>query len=95
MKEIPNLNYLNALSDGDQNIKLKLIAILKEEFPQELENYNNASHTLNYIEMAELVHKLSHKIGFFGLEIEHQKAQLYQQALSDFGTTVKGRRADE
>lgn len=81
MEEKPNLNYVNTLSDGDESIRQKLITILKEEYPQEQESYYKASLSLNFIEMAECVHKLSHKIGFLGLEEDHFKAQLFEENL--------------
>ena len=37
--EQPNFSYIDALSGGDEAFKLKLIAIVKEELPVEIDVY--------------------------------------------------------
>ena len=81
MKELPNIEYINKLASGDESIQNRLIEVLKEELPIEVENYNASINKLNWLEAAENVHKLRHKIGFLGLENAYQLSNEYEQNL--------------
>ena len=89
MKEEPNIEYINQLANGDESIKNRLIKVLKEELPVEIENYNANIEKLNWIEAAENVHKLRHKIGFLGLENAYQLSYEYEQNLRDQSILLK------
>jgi hypothetical protein len=81
MKELPNIEYIHQLANGDEPIKNRLIEVLKEELPIEVENYYASINKLNWLEAAENVHKLRHKIGFLGLENAYQLSNEYEQNL--------------
>lgn len=83
MKEEPNIDYINQLANGDESIKNRLIQVMKEELPIEIENYNANIEKLNWLEAAENVHKLRHKIGFLGLENAYQLSYEYEQNLRE------------
>lgn len=79
--EQPNLSYIDALSGGDKAFKLKLISIVKEELPLEIEVYQKNIKLKNFKEAAENVHKLKHKISILGLETSYQIAVDYEEHL--------------
>jgi HPt (histidine-containing phosphotransfer) domain-containing protein len=89
MEEVPNINYIIQLSNGDESIKKRLINVLKEELPMEVENYNANIEKLNWLEAAENVHKLRHKIGFLGLENAYQLSYEYEQNLREQSILLK------
>lgn len=89
MEEVPNIEYINQLANGDESIKSRLIKVLKEELPIEVENYNTNIEKLNWIEAAENVHKLRHKIGFLGLENAYQLSDEYEQNLREQSIVLK------
>jgi HPt (histidine-containing phosphotransfer) domain-containing protein len=89
MKEEPNIEYINQLANGDESIKNRLIKVMKEELPIEIENYNDNIEKLNWLEAAENVHKLRHKIGFLGLENAYQLSYEYEQNLREQSILLK------
>jgi HPt (histidine-containing phosphotransfer) domain-containing protein len=83
MDEQPNLDYFNEIANGEAAILNKLISILKSEFPQQLESYNQNILDANYIEAAEALHKLKHKVGLLGLENGYAIANQYENNLRE------------
>ena len=79
--EIPNLNYIDALSGGDSSFKATLINVIKDEFPKEVEQYHKHVKIENYLKAAEDVHKLKHKISILGLEKGYEIAIKHEEAL--------------
>jgi hypothetical protein len=65
---IPNLEYINDISDYDLIFKNKIIAIIKREFPLEKEEFLINYNSKNYFLAAQNVHKLKHKINMLGLK---------------------------
>lgn len=89
MKEEPNIEYIDQLANGDESVKNRLIKVMKEELPIEIENYNVNIEKLNWLEAAENVHKLRHKIGFLGLENAYQLSYEYEQNLREQSVLLK------
>ncbi len=83
MEEQPNLDYFNQIANGEQEIINTLISILKSEFPQQIESYNQNVLAVNSKETAEAVHKLKHKIGLLGLDNGYNLAHQYEQNLRE------------
>lgn len=81
MEEQPNLDYFNQIANGEQAVINTLISILKSEFPEQLENYNQSILASNFKDTAEAVHKLKHKIGLLGLEKGYHLAHEFEQNL--------------
>jgi HPt (histidine-containing phosphotransfer) domain-containing protein len=81
MEEIPNLIYLNQLSDNDKSVSHQLMLILKEEFQDEFESYNLKMIQNDFVSAAEIVHKLRHKIGFLGMEQAYTMSSQFEQNL--------------
>jgi HPt (histidine-containing phosphotransfer) domain-containing protein len=85
----PNLNYIKSLSQGEESFEDKIIGIIKLEFQDELNTYNNNIAKKNYKRAAENVHKLKHKIGIFGMEEEYYLAEKFENNLSENNPSLK------
>ena len=79
--EQPNLSYINTLSGGDKAFKEKLISIVKNEFPEEKEEYIKNIKAKKFKVAAENVHKLKHKISILGLENSYEVAVNFEENL--------------
>lgn len=81
MTEKPNSNYIKELAGNDADFEQKFIAIIKEEFQQEVATY--LSHLQNDMPRAasEDVHKLKHKINILGLEKSYEIAVRFEEEL--------------
>ena len=79
--EEPNLKYIQELALGDEGFKLKLINIIKMELPMEIDEYYLNIENRRFIETAEIVHKLKHKISILGLEKSYYLAHAFEEDL--------------
>ena len=79
--EQANFSYIDVLSDGDNSFKQKLIEIVKNELPGEIEIYEQNMANLKFQDAAENVHKLKHKISILGMEESYQVAVNYEEDL--------------
>lgn len=79
----PSLTYIEELADGNEAFKAKLIEIVKQELPEEIELYYKHVEAQLYSEAAKDVHKLKHKISILGLEKEYHLAVAYEEALRE------------
>jgi HPt (histidine-containing phosphotransfer) domain-containing protein len=66
--ETPNLNYIKELSGGDLVFEENILNVLKKEFPEEYSLFNKNFEKQDYIELANNVHKIKHKISLLGLK---------------------------
>ncbi|MBS1535934.1 MAG: Hpt domain-containing protein [Bacteroidetes bacterium] len=89
MRELPNLLYIEQLAQDNQVVRERLIRILKEEFPQEVEKYKQESEQSDYFLMSESVHKLKHKFGLLGLEKAYHLAADFEEQLRAQKTNLK------
>lgn len=87
--ETPNLNYINELSGGNEEFKIKIIGILKRELPVEVEVYQNEVDKANFSQAAQAVHKLKHKVSILGLEKSYYIASDYEDNLKDNSVALK------
>ena len=81
MIEKPNLNYLKEISGGDVVFEQKMIEIVKKELPEEIKSYEFFLNEYNFIQAAEIVHKIKHKISILGLEKSYQTAIDFEEDL--------------
>lgn len=81
MSEIPNLIYIEQLADGQLEVRLRLLRILRTEFPEEVEMYQSYMQASDFILTAEMVHKLKHKFALLGLEKAYEMAVNYEEQL--------------
>lgn len=64
-------------------LKSRLIAVLKKEFPEEVEDYEINIRTYNFEAASNCVHKLKHKIGLLGLENGYKEARVFEDNLKN------------
>lgn len=87
--ETPNLEYIKQLAGDDVAFEQKFIAILKDEFPVEKQEYIKTLQEGKTNETALLVHKLKHKLNILGLENAYRLAVTYEEELKMENTALK------
>lgn len=87
--EEANLNYINELSGDNVEFREKIIAIIKEELPEEIKVYESYKASNNFSQMAQSVHKLKHKISILGLEKSYYIAEKYELNLKNNSTEIQ------
>ncbi|MBT8181695.1 MAG: Hpt domain-containing protein [Eudoraea sp.] len=87
-KETPNLEYIKKLSGDDLAFEQKFIAILKDEFPVEKQEYIKTLREGKTNESALIVHKLKHKLNILGLEKAYGLAVTYEEELKMENTAL-------
>lgn len=86
--ETPNISYIKNMSGGDSGFEQKIIAIIKEEFPMEKQEYINNYNSKNFKLAAGNVHKLKHKISILGLEKSYDIAVAFEHNLLEGNTDL-------
>ena len=79
--EHPNLTFIQKLAGADTEFQNQLIGILKQEFPLEKKKFEHYLEHNNYKELAEIVHKLKHKISLLGLEEGVKIASMFENEI--------------
>jgi HPt (histidine-containing phosphotransfer) domain-containing protein len=86
--EQPNNNYINEISGDNLEFKTKIITILKQELPVEIALYKNQLLNNDFLEAAQSVHKLKHKISILGLEKSYYIAEEFENNLKKNSTLL-------
>lgn len=87
--ETPNNNYIDQLSGDDNDFRVKMITILKQELPEEVALYQESITASDFKESALMVHKLKHKISILGLEKSYYLAETYEKELKEQVTSSR------
>lgn len=80
--DIPDLSTIEQISKGNNEFKDKLLTILKEELPVEIDQLENNIKNKEWTSAAEDVHKLKHKISLLKMENDYKVAQEFETELS-------------
>ena len=88
MKEQPNLNYVKELAGDDIEFEKKFIAIIKEEFPEEVDTYLKHLVADEPRAASEIVHKLKHKFNILSMEDSYKFAVAYEERLRTGNTEM-------
>ncbi|GHC47054.1 hypothetical protein [Ulvibacter litoralis] len=83
IKETPNLLLVKQLADGDVSFEKKLVGVIKKELPVEIETYTNYYNSKEFVESANIVHKIKHKISILGMAQSHQFVEDYENELRE------------
>lgn len=83
MKEQANLTYIKQIAGNDASFQDKLINVIKTEFPIEKAQFLAFYKQHDYVQSAEMVHKLKHKINIFGLEKSYVVAKDFENQLKE------------
>ena len=86
--EKPDLSYLNSLSGGDKSFEHKIIEVIREEFPGELNEYTENVKNKKLATAAENVHKIKHKISILGLKETYGLAEKHEGLLKSSNTSL-------
>lgn len=79
----PNLNYIEQLADGSKEFETKIISILKKEFPEEKSLFEEYLSNENYVQAAEMVHKMKHKLGLLSMNEAYTIAIRFEEELRE------------
>jgi hypothetical protein len=85
----PNIDYINQISGNDVNFKSKIITILKQELPLQMDAFYYEINNKNYKVAAESVHKLKHKISILGLDKDYFLACEFENNLKENSEKLK------
>lgn len=66
--EYINLDYLDMMADGDDDMKKVMLGMLFEEMPLELEKMQQACTDENWAELSSICHKMKSTLSFIGNE---------------------------
>ena len=61
-----NLDYLNLMSDGDEDMKKVMIEMLLEEVPTEVDKMSSLHEANDWTQLREVSHKLKSTLAFIG-----------------------------
>jgi HPt (histidine-containing phosphotransfer) domain-containing protein len=81
--DIPNLNYIKELSDGNEEFEAHLITVLKKELPLEIEEFNKNIQQNILLEAAQDVHKIKHKISILNMTESFAVAEKFENNLKN------------
>ena len=61
-----NLDYLNLMADGDDDMKATMIEMLVEELPEVMDKMKTAHEVADWNELREVSHKMKSTLAFVG-----------------------------
>lgn len=76
--ENPNLEYIEKLARGDNEVKNTLINVIKSEFPNEKKEYFKSIKLKDFKQIEANVHRIKHKFSILGLEKSYKKANEFE-----------------
>ena len=79
----PNTDYIDQLSNGDIAFRKRLIDLIKDEWPKEVDEYRTQVTDENWEKAGSAVHKIKHKISIFGLEEGYRIARQLEYQYKD------------
>lgn len=66
-KEHINLTYIKSLSRGNTVFEIKILEVLLEELPPQLQALTNATHNADCTQAANIIHKMKSSVNMLGL----------------------------
>lgn len=85
----PNLEYIQSMSGGDKSFENSLIAIIKNEFETEKNEYYKNIAVKNLKHTVDNVHKLKHKVGILGLDYGYELTIAFELELLEGKTNLQ------
>lgn len=86
--EKPNLEVIKEIAENDLDFQNSILSILKKEFSQEAEEYENAFRLNNFEETSDIVHKIKHKISLLNLKQGVELAAYHEKELKKGNTDL-------
>lgn len=81
--EQPNLEYINKLARGENEVREDLLSVIKTEFPEDLKSYKDCIASKNFKNIEDIVHKIKHKFSILGLEKSYNNAVALELCLRE------------
>jgi hypothetical protein len=81
--QIPNLDYINKLADGDESFVIEITTLLKKEFPKDMKLFHERVQKNNLLEIASSIHKIKYKFGLLGLEDDLRVASKFENEIKN------------
>ena len=81
--ETPNHLYVKQLSNGDEKFANYLVEVMRTELTEDVGLYKNAMKRKDYLDAKSHVHRIKHKMGLLGLEKSYEKANNFENGLSE------------
>lgn len=79
--EIPNLDKIKKITEGDKDFLLKITTILKEEFPKEKYKFYKKHQENDLVGIANLIHKMKYKFDLLSLEEDFKIASQFEKEI--------------
>ena len=79
----PNLSYIKSISGGDSEFEEHILNVLKNDFFKEKKEFQELYDDKNFIESANLVHKIKHKFSILGLKDDFTIASEFEKQLQN------------
>nr|WP_305069908.1 Hpt domain-containing protein [Flavobacterium covae] len=76
--EQPNESYIKQLSGDNDVFRTKIISVIKQELPEEINTYKENITAKKFQQTASSVHKLKHKISVLGMEKSYYLAEEFE-----------------
>lgn len=83
----PTFSYLDHLSDGNREFKIRIIKIILNELPKDMDLYQYALKINNLYWAAEIVHRIKQRIAFFQMNESLKIADKHETQLREGKTT--------
>lgn len=61
-----NLDYLDLMADGDDDMKATMVEMLVDEIPEEMDKMKKACNAADWNELKEVSHKMKSTLAFVG-----------------------------
>lgn len=87
--EKPNFSYIDKMANGDKSFRNKIVEVLKQELPEEINNYRNYMSQNDLKNAALFVHRIKHKMSILGLEKSYEITNSFENEMKSTGNLEK------
>lgn len=74
-----NLNYLESMTDGDNEVMIEMIQLLIEETPKHLDSIKKAQDEKNWMQLRSEAHKIKPMMLYVGLDDLNEACQQLEE----------------
>ncbi len=84
-----NLDYLELMADGDDDMKATMIEMLVEEIPEEMAKMKQMYETADWKELREVSHKMKSTLAFVGNDVMTEANKEVEEIGKDGGENAE------
>ena len=81
--ETPSLKYIKKISGGDEDFEKNILAVLKLEFPADLEAIKTNFNANNFTQLLYGIHKIKNKLGILGMKKSAELAMKCEKSINE------------